>query len=150
MPLPIPIIGSLVDSVVGYFTMSKEAKNKIKSIKETAKVNKVKRADDLIAAKEQAQIDKTIRNDNAETGYDLIALENAKVSFFDELMIGWVLCIITMIFIPSMQPYVINGFKALDEHVPTWFQLVFVGGFISKLGLRFLFSGRTLFGGKVP
>lgn len=145
MALPIPILGSIIDNVFGYFTMSKTKKEELKQIKEKSKVNSLRLKDELNVAKERAKIERVARNDNIESNYDMIAQENARNSIVDEVMIFWVLCIITLIFIPDMQPYVISGFKALEDHVPVWFQTVFVGAFISKLGLRFLFSGRTLF-----
>jgi len=146
MAIPIPIIGNLIDNVFGFFTMSKTAKIKRRELKDTAKISAQRRDQELTQAKHNAKVDRIKRADNAETSYDRIAQENARETYIDEILIIWVLTIVTLMFIPDMQPYVIKGFKALDEHVPVWFQLVFVGCFISKLGLRFLFKGRTLFG----
>lgn len=143
--MSIPIIGKLIDTVVGLFAMDQESKNIIKQQRAQALIDKDRRKHELQAAIEQAAIDRTKRKDDTEANYDLIAQENARNSSIDEIMIFWVLCIVSLMFIPNMQPYVISGFGALDKHVPLWFQLVFVGGFISKLGLRFLFTGRTLF-----
>jgi hypothetical protein len=113
--------------------------------KQENKENKSRRTHELEEAKHTAKVDRLKRNDNTEMDYDRIAQENAKVSIVDELMITWVLTIVTLLFIPATSEDALAGFKALEQ-VPTWFQLIVVGGFISKLGLRFLFSGRTLFG----
>ncbi len=77
--------------------------------------------------------------------YDRVAQENAKNSIADDLMIIWVLGIVTLLFIPEYSELAKKGFTSLGE-VPIWFQLIVIGGFISKLGLRFLFSGRSLLG----
>lgn len=142
---PISIVSDLVGGVVNYFTMSKEKKLELKNIKEMAKVDSAKRKDDLARVTEQARIDRIQNNDNVVANYDLIAQENARTSIMDEIMITWVLTIVTLIFIPDMQPYVINGFEALTDHMPVWFQTIVIGCFIAKLGLRFLFSGFSLF-----
>lgn len=136
----IPLIGALLEQVISYFTTSKETKAKLKEIKEQAKIDKAKRDDEFKQIKHESDVEKVTRRDTAETNYDLVAQQNARESIIDELMIAWVLGIVTMIFVPEYQPYIINGFKALQEYVPYWFQLVFCGAFISKLGLRFLFS----------
>lgn len=146
MSLPIPIIGSLIDSVVNYFTLSKQKRLKLKALKQQAVIAAQERKDKLTEAKETAAIKRVQSQDQNIADYDRIAQENARTSIIDEIMIVWVLSIVTMIFVPSMQPYVIEGFKSLEEHVPIWFQLVFIGCFIAKLGLRFLFSTRRLFG----
>lgn len=109
------------------------------------KADKARRKDELEDAKHLAQVERVKRGDITERDYDQIAQENARNSLMDEIMIVWVLMIVTLLFIPATAPYAIAGFAALNS-VPLWFQLIVVGGFISKLGLRFLFSGRSLFG----
>jgi hypothetical protein len=117
--------------------------------KQENKANVVRRTQELEEAKHVAKVDKVKRGDVAEADYDRIAQENARNSIVDELMILWTLTVVTLLFIPYTAPTAIAGFKALEE-APVWFQLIVVGGFISKLGLRFLFSGRSLFGKMVP
>lgn len=129
------LLGPIVNTVGGYFTA-----------RQKASANKAQRKDDLLAAKHQAQVDRIARGDVIEADYDRIAQENARSSIVDELMILWVFTIVTLLFIPAAAPYAITGFEVLSTQVPIFFQTVFVGTFISKLGLRFLFSGRSLFG----
>jgi hypothetical protein len=125
-----PLFGTIGD----YFT----TKQKIKA-------NKVEYEFKLEEAKFKAQAARIERGDLVESDYDKIVLEQAKTSFADELMIIWILGLVTTLFIPELAPYAREGFSNLEQ-VPVYIQLVFVGAFISKLGLRFLFSGRTLFG----
>jgi len=121
---------SILEGVGKYFTDKQTNKHEISMAKHNARVDKIK------------------RGDAAETNYDLLALQNAASSCIDEIMILWTLGIVTLLFIPATTDVAAQGFVALGN-APTWFQLVFVGGFISKLGLRFLFNGRALFGKKV-
>lgn len=123
-------IGNLVEGIGKYFTTKQSNKH------------------NLLMAKHNARVARIERGDNAETDYDLIVLQNAASTIMDELMIAWVLVIVTLLFIPATSATAALGFIALAG-VPVWFQLIFVGAFISKLGLRFLFSGRQLFGSKV-
>lgn len=133
----IPIISSIVDGVVDIFKSRQEIKAKQRE-----------REDGLEQAKFEAEVEKIKRGDLVEADYDLKAQDNAQHSIIDEIMIIWMLAITTCLFIPPLAPYAISGFAALAG-VPMWFQTLFVGAFVAKLGLRFLFSGRTLFGQNV-
>jgi hypothetical protein len=122
------LLSPIVDVVGGYF---KE--------KQRNKAVKTQRKDELTSAKHSAYVARVKRGDVAEADYDRIAQENARNSVADELMITWVLTIVTLLFIPATAQYATAGFKSLAE-VPLWFQLVVLGGFISKFGLRFMFA----------
>lgn len=133
----IPILTPIINAVGSYFEN-----------RQNIKADEKKREDELVMAQHQAKVERIKRGDTVEADYDLAVLEASKHSFIDEAMIIWVLAVVTCLFIPALAPYAIAGFAALQQ-VPLWFQTVFVGCFIAKLGLRFLFSGRTLFGKKV-
>lgn len=135
--MQLPFISSIIDGIVSIFNTRQEIKAK-----------QLEREDALEQAKFEAEVEKVKRGDTIESDYDMKVLENAEHSFIDEMMIVWVLAVVTCLFIPSLAPYAIAGFAALAQ-VPVWFQTVFVGCFIAKLGLRFLFSGRSLFGQRV-
>lgn len=102
----------------------------------------------LKQAQFEADAARIARGDTIESDYDKLVLQQSMSTIIDEIMIMWVLGIVTCLFIPSLAPYAVAGFVQL-ETVPLWFQLIFVGCFIAKLGLRFLFSGRTLFGKEI-
>lgn len=112
--------------------------------KQEHKENGARRTHELREAKHTAQVDRVKRGDKAEMDYDRVAQENARNSIVDELMIVWVLGIVTLLFIPDYATTAKDGFKALSE-VPMWFQFVVLGGFISKLGLRFMFAKSAKF-----
>ena len=128
------LFSPLISSIGSYFTT-----------KQQIKANKTEYEFKLEEAKYKAQVARIERGDLVESDYDKIVLEQAKTSLADEIMIIWILGLITTLFIPDLAPYAKEGFSNLED-VPIYIQLVFVGAFISKLGLRFLFSGRTLFG----
>lgn len=128
---------SIVEGIGGYFSKGQEIK-----------ANREKRTDELEQTKHLAEIERIKRGDVAESDYDLMAMEASKATFIDEIMVLWMLAVVTALFIPTISATALLGFAALEQ-VPLWFQTVFVGCFIAKLGLRFLFSGRTLFGKKV-
>lgn len=109
------------------------------------KAAKQERKDKLEQIKFEVKAERIRQGDKTEADYDIMVLQQSVSTIIDEVMIIWVLVIVSCLFIPPLAPYAQAGFDAL-ELVPLWFQLVFVGCFISKLGLRFLFSGRTLFG----
>lgn len=128
---------ALIDGVAAFFNKRQEIAAKSEE-----------RADELKLAMHKASVERVERGDVTESDYDMEVLRNSKTTIIDEVMIMWVLAVVTCLFVPTLAPYAIAGFASLAG-VPLWFQLVFVGCFIAKLGLRFLFSGRTLFGAKV-
>ena len=123
-------IGKVVEGVGNYFVTKQDNKH------------------NLLMAKHAARVTRIERGDQAEADYDLIVLQNAASTIIDEVMILWILGLVTLLFLPAYSATAALGFVALAS-VPVWFQTIFVGAFISKLGLRFLFSGRQLFGAKV-
>lgn len=133
----LPFISTIFEGIVDIFKNRQEIKAK-----------QQEREDTLEQVKFEAEVERIKRGDQIEADYDLKAQDNAQHSVIDEVMILWVLAVVTCLFIPALAPYAISGFAALAG-VPVWFQTVFVGCFIAKLGLRFLFSGRTLFGKNV-
>lgn len=133
----IPIISSIIDGVVDIFKSRQEIKAKQRE-----------REDGLEQAKFEADVEKIKRGDQVEADYDLKAQENAQHSIIDEVMILWLMGLVTCLFIPALAPYAVAGFTTMGM-IPDWVQVLFVGCYISKLGLRFLFSGRKLFGKEV-
>ena len=121
-------IGKIVDGVGSYFTDKQKFKAEITLAKHTAKVARIE------------------RGDATERDYDMQVLQNAATTIMDEVLIVWVLVIVSMLFwSPATAAIAIAGFTALST-APVFFQIIFVGIFVSKLGLRFMFTGRNLFG----
>lgn len=127
-------LDALFNGIANYFTN-----------RQNLKAQAAERKNEIEILKQQARIERIKNGQIAEKDYDLLVLSQSASTMIDEIMILWVLAIVTCLFIPNLAPYAIQGFHALSQ-VPMWFQTVFVGCFIAKLGLRFLFSGRPLFG----
>lgn len=98
------------------------------------------RKDELIMAKHQAQVARIANGDKVEADYDKTALQNMATTFKDEFLMIWTVGVVTCLFIPTLQETALAGFVALAT-VPIWFQVAFVGLYISTFGLRFL-SGK--------
>ena len=141
----ITIISDLINGVKDYFMLDKETRAQQRKDDAKYRANERERADRLKEAQALAEVARIERGDVTERDYDMQAQRNAEKTIIDDIMIFWVLGVVTCLFIPALAPYAIAGFAALAG-VPYWFQVIFVGCFIAKLGLRFLFSGRTLFG----
>lgn len=130
--------------ITGPFTAIAEKVGDYQIKKQENIENKARRTHELEEARHTAKVDRVKREDSAEMDYDRVAQENARNSIADELMIAWVLCIVTLLFIPATAEIAKAGFVSLSE-VPMWFQFVVLGGFISKLGLRFMFAKTSKF-----
>lgn len=93
---------------------------------------------DIDKAVTTAKIQRITSQDNADIAYDLMVLENRKKTYADDVIQLFFLCIIIMHFIPKTQPYMFDGWAAIDK-APWWFQFGIVGILISTLGLMRIF-----------
>lgn len=107
MSISIPIIGSLIEAVTSIFKGRQERK-----------ITKIK-----------GDIQRIERADNKEKEWEIIQAEASKSSWKDEF---WTLVLATpmiMCFIPSMAPYVEEGFRVLEK-MPDYY-MVWLGISIS-------------------
>lgn len=129
-----PVI-DLISNVAGsYQARKKVAEEKAAEI-EKAKI-------DIKLAKLRSKAEQVRSEQNNANNYDLQVLKNRNNSYMDEIMIGFVLVLVIINFIPYFQPYLKTGWESLNS-APMWFQFVVVGCFVSTLGLRsilFLFK----------
>jgi hypothetical protein len=136
---------SILGAIASPFTAIVTGIGNYATKKQEISAKKEERKDELTQAIHEAAVEKAKRGDKTVEDYDLQVLKNAASTSMDEIMIGWMLIIVTLLFVPATAPIAAAGFIALAE-VPIWFQLIVVGSFISKIGFRFIFTGRTLFG----
>jgi hypothetical protein len=126
MPIPlIPAIFGIIKTAGGLFSNWQERKRivsegKIK-ITQAQVEGKIKR--------EQSIIDGDIQ-------YDLAAQNQMATSWKDEyltilLSIPFILC-----FVPGCAEYVGEGFKALKDNTPEWYQWAFLGVVVASFGLK--------------
>jgi len=69
----------------------------------------------------EAETESKVKSAAAKDNWDLEMAKASATSWKDELWTVLFVAIIGACFIPSAQPYVVEGFKALEE-TPQWFQ----------------------------
>jgi hypothetical protein len=116
-----------------------EAKTKQATAKVEAKIR-------LEEAKVDAKITREQKDADASNDIDLIAVKNQRFTWTDEFFKVTFLLPFICMFIPPLQPYVISGFIAFDEHTPDWYKYILYAIAISELGMRRMFM--NVFGNK--
>lgn len=90
----------------------------------------------LEQAKTDAKIVKEQKDADSFNDIDLISVKNQRYTWTDEYFkLVFTLPLILM-FVPSLQPYVISGFSAFDTHTPDWYKYIIYAIAISELGMR--------------
>jgi uncharacterized ion transporter superfamily protein YfcC len=98
--------------------------------RETAKVESQLRIEE---ATSNAIIHRVQTADDNDFLLDIRAQENKKTSFIDELLIIYWLSIVTMHFIPATQPYMFDGWDAIEK-APMWFQIGIIIIMVTTMG----------------
>lgn len=95
---------------------------------------------DLKIARNEAKAHRAKTIEQNDTDYDLLVLENRSKTLMDEVIILVFLGLYLAHFIPSLQPYMAGGWKAMGyTGAPWYFELIIVGIAVSTLGLMRLF-----------
>ena len=71
-----------------------------------------------------------------EVDYNSLALQGMAASIKDEVVMVWMLTLVSMHFYPPMQPYLEHGWNMLANVAPDWFGYCFVGMFVAIYGLK--------------
>lgn len=111
------LIGPAVELATGYFNNKKE--------KAVAKQK-------LEVAKIEAQVSKVQQDGNWEE----VAMKASDNSWKDE---AWTICFIVLIFacfVPSLQPYISDGFRFLREDCPDWLSWGILASIGASFGLK--------------
>jgi len=126
----IPLISDVINAVSGSYKTYREGKVKIQEANINAKVRII-----------EAKAARAERESLSERDWDMEALRASQNSWKDEaIMVLWFTPFI-MLFIPTLQPYAVNGFDALTD-VPYGYWLVLFGIVSQAFGLRWLFQKR--------
>lgn len=127
----IPIIGNIIDKVGDYFIEGKKQDGlKIENEKVIIEQNHELNIKKLDVATELAK-----QGIQVEASWDARAQQDMKYSWKDEWFVILFSIPLIMAFIPSMQPYVLEGFKTLDQ-TPEWYMLLVSGIVCATFGLR--------------
>lgn len=86
-------------------------------------------------AKSQAKIAIQNRIATGDIDYNVAAQKGMAASLKDEFLVLWTCSVVTALFFPQTQDYVITGFEALNK-LPAWFATCFVGMYVATFGLK--------------
>jgi hypothetical protein len=84
----------------------------------------------------QAKINAQVKREEQIAQMDVIAMNDMKFSWKDELLTVWTIAVVTACFIPGLQEYVKDGFAFLQSETPAWFGWAFTGMYVAVFGLR--------------
>lgn len=117
----IPIIGSIVDAASKWAQRREDRKQR----EHEKKMRVIEAETELEVAELQAKAAHQAKIASGEIELERTAMESTRHSWKDEYALVWVTGIFTAMFIPGLQPYIIDGFQAAEEHVPEpfWWML---------------------------
>ena len=106
----------------------------------TAVINAAKESYGLYMQKKIAKVQGEIAiQEKVITGdidYNVWAQRASQTSWKDEWLTIWTTGVVTALFFPQTQGYVINGFVALNTSTPEWFAWCFMGMYVAVYGLK--------------
>lgn len=100
-----------------------------------SKVEKQKAKSAVARAKAEAEAEVMKVAATHEAGWEKIMAQASNDSWKDEAWTILFIAIIAMCFIPPLQPYVEQGFDALDK-TPEWFQWAMYASIAASFGIR--------------
>ena len=96
----------------------------------------------------KSKIDMLLNEQDNNFKLDLMATENMKTSYKDELILFIFLTPLVMSFSPETQGYVVAGFQVLTV-IPEWFMYLVIGQVVVIMGMRGMLD-KFLNGRKLP
>lgn len=123
---------SPITNVVGGYIKGKQELSKIdlESKKEALKMQM-----QMKSAVTKSKIDMLLHEQDNNFKLDLMATENMKTSYKDEIILVIFLTPLVMSFFPETQGYVVAGFQALTV-IPDWFMYLVIGQVVVIMGMR--------------
>jgi len=91
---------------------------------------------ELKKAVTKAKIVRVQKSEDSEQAWDKIMAEGSQNSIKDELWTVVLMIPLVMAFIPSLAPYVEQGFTVLDESVPQWYKMALGVAIGAAFGFR--------------
>lgn len=101
-------------------------------------VAKVEADTEVIVANAKSKATIAEKDAEAANDIDLITVKNKNNTYMDNIVVLTFLGTYIAMFVPSLQPYVAQGFENFKD-APDWFQYIMYGIVISELGLRRMF-----------
>lgn len=106
--------------------------------KQAQALSKIENQNRIAQVKTEAECQVMLSDAASANNIDLITVKNKHKTWTDNIVVFTILSPLWCMFIPSLHPYVVNGFKAFTE-APEWYQYCVYGVVISELGLRRIF-----------
>ena len=129
------IIGNLAKGVVDGVSEHFKAKQEIKKVELESKKKLLEMEAKAKIATQQAKIDMLKSTQDNDFKLDLMATENMKTSYKDELILVIFMTPLVLAFIPDMQGYVMAGFQ-LMEFIPDFWIYLVIGQVVVIMGMR--------------
>ena len=98
-------------------------------------------------AEMEGKSQRALLNTQVDADYDMAAQEAKRTTFADEILIAWVLVLVTAHFVFPAD--MLAGWNAMGYDTPPWWlEFIIVGIFVSVFGLMRLFRAFNPFGNK--
>ena len=130
MPNPLTAVLNFIAAPFAEVVGGWQARKNMAEERETSKVQSKLRIEE---ATSNAIIQRVQTADDNDFLLDLRAQENKATSFIDEILIVYWLSIVTMHFIPATQPYMFDGWEAIEK-APMWFQIGIIIIMVTTMG----------------
>ena len=96
----------------------------------------------VIEAKAMAEVQLQIKRQDADIDWERMSIANS--GWKDEWFTVFLSLIMVAMFVPDIQPFMIEGFIALRDHTPVWLSTTFVIAVSSSFGVRSFASFMSL------
>lgn len=135
-----PLLGPLVEVFNGW----RERRHELKMARHDLKKAKVYAEVDIAKARAQAAIDRLSARQEADINWEILSIKNS--GWKDEYLTIFTSLIVLMIFLPWTQPFMLEGFEAMQA-TPVWFQVMVLVVYSSAFGVRAFQAFRGLLPG---
>jgi hypothetical protein len=124
---------SLFDPLVDAFNSWRERRHELKMAKHEGKLTKIEAQAEIEKARAQGAIQRLAERQRADIDWELMSIKNS--GWKDEYLTVLITASLVLVFLPWTQPYVIDGFRAL-EATPFWYQMAILIVIGSAFGVR--------------
>jgi hypothetical protein len=130
-------ISSVISGVIGVIAEPIKEWQKRKTLEVKQEDEQLKRQHELNLKKIDVAYELAKQGQKIEADWDTNAQMQMKYTWKDEYLMLLLSVPMVMAFVPSLAPYVEEGFKVLQK-TPDWYMLSFIGIVAATFGLRWL------------
>lgn len=133
--------------LVGVFNGWRQRRHEIKLKKHELKLTKVESEARIAEARAQAAIDRLGQRLEADINWEILSIKNSGIK--DDFLTYFTAGVVLMVFLPWTQPYMLEGFEALQS-TPYWFQVIVLVVYSSAFGVRAFNAFKSLLPSRKP